>query len=126
MYAIRSYYDPFNETTAREAAPAASGREVVLLVDTFSRYFEPENAQAALAVLQAAGYVVNLPRALGEERPLCCGRTFLARGLVDEARTEARRTIRALMPFVERGVPVVGLEPSCLLGLRDEFRNNFV
>jgi Fe-S oxidoreductase len=52
---------------------------------------------------------------------LCCGRTFLAAGMVDEAKVEARRTLDALASFVERGVPVVGLEPSCLFGLRDEF-----
>ena len=95
--------------------------EVVLLVDTFNNYFEPENARAALKVLRAAGYVVHLPRAQEDTRPLCCGRTFLAAGLVDEARAEARRMLCALAPFVARGVPVVGLEPSCLLGLRDEF-----
>jgi Fe-S oxidoreductase len=105
------------------SAPAqASGKgEVVLLVDTFTRYFEGENARAALAVLAAAGYAVHLPQSPDGGRPLCCGRTFLAAGLVDEARAEARRTIAALKPYVERGVPVVGLEPSCLLGLRDEF-----
>jgi Fe-S oxidoreductase len=92
-----------------------------LFVDTFNRYFEPENARAALAVLQAAGYTVHLPQAVDGGRPLCCGRTFLAAGLVDEARLEARRVIETLTPYVERGVPVVGLEPSCLLGLRDEF-----
>ncbi|MGH8647697.1 MAG: FAD-binding and (Fe-S)-binding domain-containing protein, partial [Burkholderiales bacterium] len=97
------------------------GPEVVLLVDTFNRYFEPENARAALAVLQAAGYAVHLPQAADGGRPLCCGRTFLAAGLVDEARREARRVVETLTPYVERGVPVVGLEPSCLLGLRDEF-----
>ena len=95
--------------------------EVVLLADTFSNYFEPDNARAALAVLRAAGYLVHLPRAGGAARPLCCGRTFLAAGLVDEAKFEARRTLDALKPFVERGVPVIGLEPACLLGLRDEY-----
>ena len=95
--------------------------EVVLLVDTFNNYFEPENARAALAVLRAAGYLVHLPRALDGKRPLCCGRTFLAAGLVDEARIEARCMLAALKPFVERGVPVIGLEPACLFGLRDEF-----
>ena len=113
--------DPFSDAAASSAAPAANAREVVLFVDTFSRYFEPENAHAALAVLRAAGYAVTLARALEGGRPLCCGRTFLASGLVEEARAEARRMIRALLPYVERGVPVVGLEPSCLLGLRDEF-----
>jgi FAD/FMN-containing dehydrogenase/Fe-S oxidoreductase len=103
------------------APPTAQGREVVLFVDTFSRYFEPENARAALRVLEAAGYTVHQPRAADSERPLCCGRTFLAGGLVDEARREAQRMIDTLRPYVERGVPVVGLEPSCLFGLRDEF-----
>jgi Fe-S oxidoreductase len=72
-------------------------------------------------VLQAAGYTVRLPRPLDGGRPLCCGRTFLAAGLVDEAKREAGRVIATLAPYVERGVPVIGLEPSCLLGLRDEF-----
>jgi Fe-S oxidoreductase len=92
-----------------------------MFADTFNRYFEPENIEAALDVLAAAGCQVHLPRAVdGSQRPLCCGRTFLSVGLVDQARAEAERTIAALAPFVERGVPVVGLEPSCLLGFRDE------
>ena len=89
--------------------------EVVLFVDTFNRYFEPENARAALQVLQAAGYRVHAPSGL------CCGRTFLSAGLVDAAKREAQRTAEALAPFVSRGIPVVGLEPSCLLSFRDEF-----
>ena len=92
--------------------------EVLLWVDTFNTYFEPENAHAALRVLEAAGYRVRLPTLSG--RPACCGRTFLNAGLVDEARHEARRLLSTLSPWVERGVPVVGLEPSCLLTLRDE------
>jgi Fe-S oxidoreductase len=103
-----------------DEAGTADG-DVVLFVDTFNRYFEPENARAALAVLEAAGYAVRLPRAADGGRPLCCGRTFLAAGLVDEARLEARRVIETLKPYVDRGVPVIGLEPSCLLGLHDEF-----
>jgi FAD/FMN-containing dehydrogenase/Fe-S oxidoreductase len=105
------------------AAPAAvtGGREVVLFVDTFNTYFEPENARAAVKVLEAAGYTVHMPRPDGEKRPLCCGRTFLAGGLVHEARAEAQRMIATLKPYIERGVPVVGLEPSCLFSLRDEF-----
>jgi FAD/FMN-containing dehydrogenase/Fe-S oxidoreductase len=101
-------------------APPALNGEVLLFVDTFNNYMEPDNARAARAVLEAAGYQVHLNTVAGE-RPLCCGRTFLAAGLVDEAKAEARRTLDALMPFVRRGVPVVGLEPSCLLTLRDEF-----
>jgi Fe-S oxidoreductase len=90
-----------------------------LFADTFNRYFEPANIRAALAVLTAAGYSVELPRP-ADERPLCCGRTFLAVGLVEEARKEAERCVATLAPFVARGIPVVGLEPSCLLGFRDE------
>ena len=91
----------------------------MLLADTFNRYFEPENLLAAHAVLSAAGYRVIEPTPAGA-RPLCCGRTFLAAGLVDEARREARRLIDACLPHAERGTAIVGLEPSCLLGLRDE------
>lgn len=100
--------------------PATGSREVVLLIDTFNGYWEPDNAFAALAVLRAAGFHVHLPRAADGARPLCCGRTFLSAGLVDEARAEARRMHDALLPYAQRGVPIVGLEPSCLLTLRDE------
>jgi Fe-S oxidoreductase len=95
-------------------------REVVLFADTFNRYFERENLDAALAVLTAGGYRVHLPPPRVGVRPLCCGRTFLAVGKVDEARREAERTLDALAPFVARGVPVIGLEPSCLFTFRDE------
>lgn len=103
-------------------APSGSGTagEVALFVDTFSRYFEPENARSALMVLQAAGHRVHLPQP-PTGRPLCCGRTFLTSGLIDEAKVEAGRTLEVLQPFLARGIPVVGLEPSCLLSMRDEF-----
>jgi Fe-S oxidoreductase len=96
-------------------------REVVLFADTFNRYFERENLDAALAVLAAGGYRVHLATPVdGSSRPLCCGRTFLSIGQVEEARREAERTLAALEPFVSRGLPVIGLEPSCLLSFRDE------
>jgi Fe-S oxidoreductase len=96
-------------------------RDVVLFADTFNRYFERENLDAAIAVLTAGGYHVHLAKpADGTTRPLCCGRTFLSVGLVDEARREAERTIAALEPYLARGVPIIGLEPSCLLTFRDE------
>ncbi|SAL81186.1 D-lactate dehydrogenase (cytochrome) [Caballeronia choica] len=104
--------------TRRASAPAA--REVLLFVDTFNNHMEPDNARDAQRVLEAAGYTVHFNTREGE-RPVCCGRTFLAAGLVDEAKREARRLLDTLMPFVERGVAVVGLEPSCLLSMRDEF-----
>jgi FAD/FMN-containing dehydrogenase/Fe-S oxidoreductase len=115
------------DTFSRAARTTANGAaEVVLFVDTFTEYFEPENAHAALAVLKAAGYGVDVARPLPGDadagRPLCCGRTFLAAGRVDEAKREARRMVAALAPAVARGATVVGLEPSCLFSLRDEFQ----
>ncbi|HYG87643.1 MAG TPA: FAD-linked oxidase C-terminal domain-containing protein [Azospirillum sp.] len=111
---------PFRD--AQPARPGTAG-EVVLFADCFNRWFEADNARAAVTVLQAAGYTVHplLPGDGG--RTLCCGRTFLSAGLVDEARTEQRRLLDAAMPFVKRGIPVVGLEPSCLLTLRDEVKS---
>ncbi len=97
------------------------GQAVLLFADTFSTYFEPENLHAAKRVLDAAGYRVVVAKPNKNERPLCCGRTFLAAGLVDEAKAEARRMADAVLPFVRAGVPIVGLEPSCLFTLRDEF-----
>ncbi|MEW9921638.1 FAD-binding and (Fe-S)-binding domain-containing protein [Marimonas sp. MJW-29] len=92
----------------------------VLFADSFNRYFEPENLRAAVRVLQAAGVSVEVVKPLRGVRPLCCGRTFLSAGLVDEARAEAERLVEALTPYAEKGIPIIGLEPSCLLTLRDE------
>ncbi len=99
---------------------AGEGGEVVLFADTFNRYFERENIDAALAVLTAARYRVGFATPSDGRRPLCCGRTFLSIGKVDEARREMERTLAALAPFVAAGVPVIGLEPSCLFTFRDE------
>lgn len=106
---------------ADQHAEDINARSMVLFADTFNRYFEPENLVSARNVLEAGGYRIHAPKAHDGNRPLCCGRTFLSAGLVDEARAEARRTLAALMPYVKKGVPIVGLEPSCLLTLRDEF-----
>jgi FAD/FMN-containing dehydrogenase/Fe-S oxidoreductase len=112
---------PFDGTREAGATTmAGDGRDVVLWADTFNTYHEPENARAALKVLRAAGYTVHVPQPRDGGRPVCCGRTFLAAGLVDQAKEEAQRLIDALAPFAENGVPIVGLEPSCLLSLRDE------
>ncbi|MCP5013423.1 MAG: FAD-binding protein [Aestuariibacter sp.] len=115
--------DYFDEKRERVNSQESGNGEVVLLVDTFERYFEPEIARAALKVLSAAGYQVQLLRPLDGGHPLCSGRTFLAVGMVDEARVEAQRVLKAVKPYVERGVPIIGLEPSCLLTLRDEFKS---
>ncbi|MFK7764590.1 MAG: FAD-binding and (Fe-S)-binding domain-containing protein [Roseobacter sp.] len=107
---------PFkNEEVDLQSAPHA-----VLFADSFNRYFEPENLRAAVKVLDAAKVPFTVAAAPEGERPLCCGRTFLSAGLVDEAKVEAQRLVDALMPFVEKRLPIIGLEPSCLLTLRDE------
>ncbi len=103
---------------AREAQ--SQNAEIAFFADTFNTWFEPENARAAIRVLQSAGYKVHVPTAKDGGRPLCCGRTFLSAGLVDEGKREAQRLIDAMLPFAERGVPIVGLEPSCLFALKDE------
>jgi FAD/FMN-containing dehydrogenase/Fe-S oxidoreductase len=103
-----------------EAVGPADGREVVLFADTFNRAYERENLDDAVRVLVAGGYRVHLPPPVDHDRPLCCGRTFLSAGLVDKARAELDRLVATYAPFAARGVPIVGLEPSCLLTLRDE------
>ncbi len=103
-----------------DAVGPIDGKPVVFLADTFNRWFEPENARAAVTVLMAAGYRVHLPAPPQGTRPLCCGRTFLASGLVDQAKAEIKRTMQALEPYLEKGMPVIGLEPSCLFTFRDE------
>jgi Fe-S oxidoreductase len=113
--------DHFRASEVAAAGTPSKAREVVLFADTFNTYFEPENLRAAAAVLAAAGYAVRVATA-ADGRALCCGRTYLATGMLAAARAEARRLLDALGPLAERGVPIVGLEPSCILGLRDELK----
>ena len=106
---------------ASAAEALASSKSVVLWVDTFNGSFETENASAAVQVLQAAGYAVHVPqRPQHRSGHLCCGRTYLSTGMVDEARARARELLDVLLPFAQRSIDIVGLEPSCLLTLRDE------
>ncbi|MFN0263241.1 FAD-binding and (Fe-S)-binding domain-containing protein [Tepidamorphus sp. 3E244] len=104
--------------TPSSASDLASA-DVVLFADTFNRYFEPDNLRAALKVLDAAGLKIAHAPAPGG-RPVCCGRTFLSAGFADQARAEMERTVEALRPALERGTPIVGLEPSCIMTFRDE------
>jgi FAD/FMN-containing dehydrogenase/Fe-S oxidoreductase len=101
------------------AAAARDHKGVVLFVDTFNGHFETENARDAVRVLQAAGYAVHVATQANGRAP-CCGRTLLAAGLADEAKARARALIDTYLPFVDAGIAIVGLEPSCLLTLRDE------
>jgi FAD/FMN-containing dehydrogenase/Fe-S oxidoreductase len=96
------------------------GHEVVLWADSFNAAFEPDILRDAVKLLTAAGYRVHVAAPRDGGRPLCCGRTYLAVGNVDAARAEMARTLEALEPFFARGVPLVGLEPSCLFSFRDE------
>ena len=111
-----------NFLATADAVREVSGatREVMLFVDTFNNYMESANASAAKRVLEAAGYRVHVNITRGQ-RPLCCGRTYLSSGQFDKAKAEAQRTLEHLMPYVQRGVAIIGLEPSCLLTMRDEF-----
>ncbi|MDM0041226.1 FAD-linked oxidase C-terminal domain-containing protein [Variovorax sp. J22G21] len=100
------------------AAAGAGRKAAVLFVDTFNGTFESENALAAARVLKAAGYTLHTVEKAGGHH--CCGRTYLASGMVAEAKAKAGALIDALLPFAEAGIAIVGLEPSCLLTLRDE------
>src|SRR6202042_790061 len=90
-----------------------AARPVYLWVDTFTNAFSPQVGQAAVAVLEAAGYEVRI--AAGN---VCCGLTWISTGQLDGARRQLRRTLRALRPALDAGIPVVGLEPSCAAALR--------
>ncbi len=94
---------------------SAGGEKVVLFHDTFNTYSEPDVARSAVEVLEAAGMAVVLP---GHR---CCGRPMISKGMVRQARAAARHTVDCLSPFVEAGTPIVGLEPSCLLTMNDEY-----
>jgi FAD/FMN-containing dehydrogenase/Fe-S oxidoreductase len=118
-FSARRALPRWNAKPYAEPRGDGAGREVVLFADTFNRWFEPENARAAERVLRRAGYRVIGATPPGQ-RPLCCGRTFLSVGLIAQAKEEAARLIEALAPYATRGVKIVGLEPSCLLTLRDE------
>jgi FAD/FMN-containing dehydrogenase/Fe-S oxidoreductase len=115
------FFNDAPQTATREQVLSAA-RPVVLFVDTFNGFFESANARAALKVLQAADYTVHVATKLRPDgKHLCCGRTYLASGMVDQARVKAQEVLECLLPFAEKGIAIVGLEPSCLLTLRDEY-----
>ncbi|MGK2880525.1 MAG: FAD-binding and (Fe-S)-binding domain-containing protein [Mycobacterium sp.] len=105
----------FRSWFKRHGGGGGSGDEVLLFVDTFTNYFSPEVGIATVRVLQDAGY---RPRLTGKQQ--CCGLTWISTGQLDAARRILGRTLQTLAPFVERGVPVVGMEPSCTAVLRSE------
>ena len=109
-----------NDTFNDRKHPSRVNPDIVLFADTFNRYFEPENLRAAIAVFNKAKVSFVIAKPEDRKRPLCCGRTFLSTGLVDKAKEEATRLVNALLPHAKAGRYIVGLEPSCLLALRDE------
>jgi Fe-S oxidoreductase len=111
-------YRPQNSTPSNDSAP----HDVLLFADTFNRYFEPKNLEAAEKVLTALGYRVAHREASRGSRPICCGRTLLSAGFIEEAKIEAARFMEAIKPSIDQGATIVGLEPSCLFTMRDELQ----
>ena len=101
----------------RDPGPAGLRGEVILWPDTFTNHLTPGIGQAAVEVLETAGYRVIVP-----EQPLCCGLTWISTGQLVTARRVLRRTVRTLSPYLRRGVKVVGLEPSCTAVFRSDAR----
>jgi Fe-S oxidoreductase len=99
-------------------AARSNGKAALLFVDTFNGTFESENASSAVRVLRAAGYTLGMVKK--DHGHFCCGRTYLSCGMVQIAKAKVSELICALLPYARAGVAIVGLEPSCLLTLRDE------
>jgi Fe-S oxidoreductase len=114
-------HDPtlFSGASAVLQAAAAQAPCAMLFVDTFNGTFESENSLAAARVLRAAGYTLHTLNKGSSH--YCCGRTYLSVGMIEQAKAKAQALLNSLLPFARAGVPIVGLEPSCLLTLRDEF-----
>ncbi|MGH2524054.1 MAG: FAD-binding and (Fe-S)-binding domain-containing protein, partial [Anaerolineales bacterium] len=114
-FASQSFRDWYRMHRRTTVVRRPSRGAVVLFADTFTNFNHPEIGIAAVRVLEAAGYQVLLAE------HGCCGRPMISKGLLDQAKTAAALNVNVLAPFVEQGIPVVGLEPSCLLTLRDEY-----
>jgi FAD/FMN-containing dehydrogenase/Fe-S oxidoreductase len=98
--------------------PPVTRGKVVYFHDTFTTYNYPRIGIAAVKLLEAAGFEVVI-----EERRACCGRPMLSKGLVEAARKSARRNVSVLAGYAKKGIPIIGTEPSCILTLRDEYRD---
>lgn len=110
----------FQSWVRRRNTPSADKPPVLLWPDTFTNHFHPEIAQAAMEVLESAGYRVEVPREY-----LCCGRPLYDFGMLKQARSQLRKILNALEPQIAAGVPLVVLEPSCAAVFRDELTNLF-
>ena len=133
----RTFWSNKKQITAHHFTPdqlntpnQQGNKGVVLLADTFNAYFENQNLQAALRVLKEAGYRVHIPQKNNSEnktkttntcsKEFCCGRTYLASGMVDQAKETLGELVDHLAPYAEKDIPIIGLEPSCLFTLKDE------
>ncbi len=114
QFAPRPFTAWFNQRSSGRGRKTGR-RDVVLFNDTFNTYNDPDVSIAATLVLESAGFKVHLP---GHQ---CCGRPMISKGLVAKARQAAKETVDRLAPYAEQGIPIVGLEPSCLLSFRDEY-----
>ncbi len=108
---------PSNLNTNEKSIP------VILFVDTFNRYYEPENVRSAIKVLKKAGYFPFIPTLENSRKILCCGRTYLTNGLINHAKNEVLNILETYKPYLKNGISIVGLEPSCILSFRDEIPN---
>jgi Fe-S oxidoreductase len=108
------------EPSISVGASAPEGTPVLLWPDTFNNYFQPATAKAAVQVLEAAGFRVIVPKA-----NLCCGRPLYDHGMLDRAQALLLQILDELSPEIEAGIPIVGLEPSCVAVFRDELVNLF-
>ena len=95
--------------------PAEAGPRLLLWPDTFTNYLEPSIGRAAVTALEALGYQVEVPA-----RPVCCGLTWISTGQLEHAKRVMTRTLATLKPWLDDGVPIVGLEPSCTAALKSE------
>ncbi len=111
---------PFKEWFRQRGPRNTDAPRVILWPDTFNNYLHPEPLQAAVEVLEAAGYQVVVP-----EQSLCCGRPLYDHGMLETAERLLRDILKTLEPEIIAGTPIVGLEPSCVAVFRDELTNLF-
>ncbi len=121
-FARHTFREWFESGVRQSRRPSSSNvrKKVMLWPDTFNNHFHPDTAMAAVEVLEAAGYEVVIPR-----KQICCGRPLYDWGFLGLAKGLLRESLQELQPEIEAGVPIIGLEPSCISVFRDELQNFF-